>query len=281
MNYTQPSSEYFRKLSRNHGRIPVIAGDYRDVNFDRAIKVVSEHLISHEPQYFGPTWIIRHCPLAYRYFINRARTEIGDIDWDKITLALPKRYQRRWRHFQHLQRYHNPPKPYRNTTEVDRLLAPFQPKLYTIFAIQDKEDYIVRDLIAIRLVRLAQKGNVTAKENLLSLMTGLMEEWYDGNKYLRRWRFYPDLLQKITMGCISRYRYSGSFLRYLYRSLEYGSYGLRSLEAFSLDELLPGTERGLIDRVIQDLETGKIKIFKPHTYKIHSIASELSSCVHF
>ena len=151
---------------------------------------------------------------------------------------------------------------YRNRDELDRLLAPHRPKLYTFYAVRDKEDCIVRDLIAIRLVRLAQKGNLNANKYLLSLMPGVIEQWSERNPFLGRWRFYPELLQKTISGCIVRYRYSGSFLRYLFRSLEYASYGLRPLEAFSLDELISGTDRSLAENVIHDAETQEITIYR-------------------
>lgn len=237
------------------------------MNFDRAIEVIADQLSSHEPQNFGPGWIIQHCPSAYRFLIKKERTEIGDVDWDRITLALPRRYQSKWRHSGDTMRRRNPPNPYRNKTEVDRLLAPYRSKLYTFYVIQDKDDYVICDFIAIRLVRLAQKGNVTAKEHLLSLITGVIEEWYEKNAFFGRWRFYSDLLQRTTVGCIFRYRYSGSFLRYLLRSLEYGSYRLRSIEAFSLDEITPGTERRMVDCIIQDPETREIRIFKTSVHK--------------
>ena len=239
------------------------------MNFDLAIEDVSGQLTIHEPQHFGPQWIVRHCPSAYRFLIKQIRTEIGNVDWDRITLALPRQYQRKWLHDWDTMRRRKPPKSYRSKAEVDRLLAPHLLKLYTFYAILDKEDYIIRDLIAIRLVRLAQKGNVTAKEILLSLLKTLIEEWCEKNILLGRWRGYSDLLQKTIVGCIHRYRYSGSFSSYLFRSLEYGSYRLRSLEAFSLDELTPRTERRIVENVIQDPETREMMIFKRCVYKSH------------
>jgi len=38
-----------------------------------------------------------------------------------------------------------------------------------------------------------------------------------------------------------RYRYSGSLIVYLYKTLEYAGRGLRPLEAFSLDDFSPIT----------------------------------------
>jgi hypothetical protein len=239
------------------------------VNFDEAMDVILGQLKSQESQHFGPRWINQHCPLAYHFLINQVKTEIGEVDWDRITLALPGQYQSKWWHLEDTPGRQSQPAPYRNSAEVDLLLAPHRSKLYTFYAIQDKQDYIIRDLIAIRLVRLAQKGNVNAKEYLLSLLPGVIEAWCEKHSLLGRWRFYHDLLEEKIVGCMTRYRYSGSFFRYLRRSLEYGSYRLRVLEAFSLDELMPGTERSLVEYAIQDSETGAVKLFRANGCHSH------------
>jgi len=61
--------------------------------------------------------------------------------------------------------------------------------------------------------------------------------------------------------CIRCYRYSGSFIVYLRRTLEYSGRALRPLEAFSLDEYSPVTERRKSESLVYDKETGETRFF--------------------
>ena len=42
---------------------------------------------------------------------------------------------------------------------------------------------------------------------------------------------YDDMIQERIEGCIRRYRYSGSFIGYLFKTLEYAGRGLRPIVA--------------------------------------------------
>jgi hypothetical protein len=92
------------------------------------------------------------------------------------------------------------------------------------------------DLISIALVRLAQRGNESAKEELTELLAFMIEDWIDRFGFLSRWQGYEAETRTQVERCIRRYRYSGSFLRYLFRTLEYAGRGIRPLQAHSLDE---------------------------------------------
>jgi hypothetical protein len=93
-----------------------------------------------------------------------------------------------------------------------------------------------RDIISINLVHLAQCGNETAKRELLSLLSFTIDTWLDRYHFLSRWRGYDAEIRMQVEQCIRRYRYSGSFIRYLFRTLEYAGRGIRPLLAYSLEE---------------------------------------------
>ena len=50
-------------------------------------------------------------------------------------------------------------------------------------------------------------------------------------------------------------------MAYLFITLEYSSRGVRSLEAYSLDETVLDRDARKIESVIQDSETGEIRVF--------------------
>jgi hypothetical protein len=127
---------------------------------------------------------------------------------------------------------------YRNSREVNLILEKFRGKLYVFVSPQDRSDRRIRDILTIRLVRLAQWGNETAKQEVVKLLRYTIDDWIEQNCVISRWRGYEAELQTQVEGCIRRYRYSGSFLRYLFRTLEYAGRGKRPLLAYSLDETI-------------------------------------------
>jgi hypothetical protein len=60
-----------------------------------------------------------------------------------------------------------------------------------------------------------------------------------------------------------RYRYTGSFFRYVFRTLEYAGRGIRPFHAWSLDDPIATDARERkIDNVIHDQETSEIAFYK-------------------
>lgn len=124
----------------------------------------------------------------------------------------------------------------------------------------DKEDKKICDQISIRLVRTAQKGNLLARQKAIIFTKQLVIQWIDGRN-LKHWRGYDDRIEEQIERCIRRYRYSGSFIVYLYRTFEYDGRGLRSLEAFSLDDYHPVTKKRKCKNLIYDTQTGETRFY--------------------
>ena len=114
-------------------------------------------------------------------------------------------------------------------------------KLYVFVAPDGPADRRTRDTIAIALVRGAQNGNLLARDEVVKLLRPTIDEWLDRYHFLARWKGYDDQIRQQLEGCVRRYRYSGSFLRYVFRTLEYAGRGIRPFYAYSLDE--PATDQ--------------------------------------
>ena len=153
------------------------------------------------------------------------------IDWDRITRALDRKFQRQW-----ITSQRKGTKPYRNKTEVKIILRKYEGKLYTFLTPADKDDKSIRDIISIALVRIAQKGNVIAKQEIINLGRFTIDEWIELCPKISRWKGYDYLIQKRIEGCIRCYRYSGSFIDYLFKTLEYAGRGLRPITEYSFDD---------------------------------------------
>ena len=226
------------------------------MDFDSAVKAVNELLIEKQPHTFNSSWIRGHVPHIYAFFRQKIRRESGGIDWDRITRALDRTFQRRW---VRSRRYGT--KQYRSKTEVKIILHKYDGKLYTFLTPDDKDNNSIRDMISIALVRIAQKGNVTAKREIIKLVRFTIDEWIEQNPKISRWKGYEHLIQKKIEDCVRCYRYSGSFMGYLFKTLEYAGRGLKPVVVHSLDDSPYPGGRKRIDRIAQHPETGEIRLY--------------------
>lgn len=236
------------------------------MDFDRSIRILNKLLSKKHPEFFNSTWILKHSPACYYFIRKNVRTEVGTIDWDKVTYALEWKYQRRW----------SPGKkrisriPYRDSSEVNLVLRKYREKLYVFIAPTDLADRRARDIISVRLVRLAQHGNLSAKRKFIKLVRYTVDGWLDKYYYLSRWKGYDEGIRKQIEGCIRRYRYTGSFLNYVFRTLEYAGRGIRPFYAYSLDEpVTAGTDKCKMENVVQDPETQEIGFYSVTSPTFH------------
>jgi len=223
------------------------------MDFDSAVKTINYLLIKNRPRTFNSSWVREFAPRVYRFIQKYIRTETGGIDWDRITRALDSEFPRQW----------NTPrrrvtKLYRNKAEVGIILQKYHGKLYTFLTPSDKNDKYIRDVISIALVRLAQKGNVTARKEIIKLLSFTIDDWIERCPKISCWRGYDQLIRKRIEGCIRCYRFSGSFIGYLFKTLEYAGRGLRPIVAYSLDDSTSSGGKRRLDSIGRDPETGEL-----------------------
>lgn len=132
--------------------------------------------------------------------------------------------------------------------------AKYNGKLYTFLTPADKDNNYIRDIISIALVRIAQKGNLTAKREIIKLVGFTIEEWIEHWPKISRWKGYEYLIEKCIENCIRCYRYSGSFMGYLFKTLEYAGRGLMPIIVHSLDDSPYPGGRKRIDTIGQNPE---------------------------
>lgn len=203
------------------------------MNFESVIQTMNTLLAERQPQTFDRSWVRVNAPCIYRFIQKEIRIETGGIDWDRITRALNPKFQKQW-----VGSFRKKSKPYRNKTEVDVILQKYSDKLYTFITSEDKNDEFLRDIISIELVRIAQKGNISAKQEIIKLLSFTIDCWIEKYPNLTFWKGYDELIQTRLECCIRCYRYSGSFTRYVFKTLEYAARGLKPLIAYSLDDTM-------------------------------------------
>ena len=222
---------------------------------NQAIKYLNSLLKKKKPHILRSSWILEHSPAIYRFIVKNVRTETDDINWDKVIFLLDKRFQRIW-----VPPRHKPQrvKLYRNKKEVDLLLKNYNRKLYVFVTALNDDDKKLRDTIVIPLVRVAQKGNIKAQQKLVFLLKQIVQQWIEYCPRFYRWQGHSDELEPRILACIRCYRFTGSFIGYLFKSLELSAKGLSVFQAYSLDSYILGTTLSMIDTLTKDPQTGQI-----------------------
>jgi hypothetical protein len=229
------------------------------MDFDQAIVTLNRLLTDNDPVTFNSSWVLRNAPKCYRFIRKNIRTDTGRIDWDKVTFSLAWKFQRRWTPM----RKPNSRMPYEDSSEVDAILDKYPDKIYVFLSPADRNDRRIRNIISISLVRLAQYGNLSAKQEAMKLVRYTIDDWIERYRSMSSWEGYDEKIQKCLEGCIRRYRYTGSFLNYVFRTFQYAGRGLRPLYVCSLHEpIATDSERCKIENVYKDVETNEIRIHK-------------------
>jgi len=227
------------------------------ITLEKAIKNINRSLIKKQPLSFSPVWIKYRCKISYKFIVDAVKDEWGKPDWDLIVSKLERCNQKLWLKGVKRKKI----ELYKNKNELDVILNKYNNKLYTFLTCKDKEDKIVCNLISIKLIRVSQRGNLLAKEKALNLLNYLVDQWIEYDRSLFNWKGYNELIIEHIEACIRRFRYAGSFLGYLYRTLEYAGRGLRSLNVFSLDDYSPITEKRRSESLIYDPQTGETRLY--------------------
>jgi len=192
------------------------------MDLDRVVLTLNELIAERRPAKLNSTWILRHAPACYRFIRKRIRNEVGAIDWDQVTYLLDFEHQRRWSPGtgrRHGARGHS--------EEVALILNRYRDKLYVFISAPECADRRLRDVISIALVRVAQGGNTLARKELTRLVGYTVDDWLDNHPFLSRWKGHEEELRENLEGCIRRYRYTGSFIQFLRKTLEYAARGIR------------------------------------------------------
>jgi len=201
-----------------------------------AFKKFNLLLRKEDPATFNSSWIVEHAPRVYRHIYKNYRLDTGGIDWDTVTSKLDRKYQKRWTRYRYKQA-----RAYEKQSEVDLILNRYQDKLYTFIAQTTDDDKRIQDRMIIRLVRLSQRGNVLAQNELVKWIQYVTDDWLDKYPQMYRWKGYEDEVPDKVRACIRCYRYTGSFLGYLFKTLEYSARGKPPMVSLD-DKILDGSK---------------------------------------
>ncbi len=107
-------------------------------------------------------------------------------------------------------------------------------------------------MIFINLVRIAQKGNILAQQQIVDWLTFVITEWIENKSEIAKWKGFTDDLEKIIKGCIRCYHYTGTFIGYVYKTLQYAARGLHPLYVCSLNDRVGKGTKTRIDYIVQE-----------------------------
>ena len=84
------------------------------MDLNSAIIKLNKLLNRKKPKKFNATWIIKYAPDVYRFIHKNIRTGLNEIDWDRVTMLIDRRFQKRW-----VKQRKKPTDFYRNKKEVE------------------------------------------------------------------------------------------------------------------------------------------------------------------
>lgn len=201
------------------------------MDFSTVVTTINRLLAEKQPTEFNSSWVRKHSPSCYRFIQKHIRREYGGIDWDSLTHELDRKFQRLW----------NPGKLksralfYEDRREVETILNKHHEKMYVFISPSNANDRCIADSIGISFVRLAQNGNLLAQKHFCDLVRFTVETWIERHETIARWSGHEQEIREQIEGCIRRYRYTGSFLTYLFRTLEYAGRGIAPSFSYPLD----------------------------------------------
>jgi len=224
------------------------------MKLETSLKELNKLLHEMNPRQITVSWILTHSPKTYRMISKYARTPLNAIDWDLVTSYLDRTFQKRF------VRYKNKLiKQHENKEEITKVLDTYKNKLYVCIAPHNEEDRNLRNKIFIMLVRLSQKGNILAEQELIEWVLYVINEWSDKCPQIWKWRGREGEVKLKIKACIRCYKYTGSFLGYLFKTLEYSARGLPY--EISLDDSVGKDGATKIDFLSYDEELRTASLF--------------------
>lgn len=215
------------------------------MDLSKVIRNIDRSLIKKQPKSFHPNWIKYRCKVSYKYIVDNIKDEFNQTDWDLVISHLQRYNQRLW--LKKDKRKRMLVALYEDEKELNVILNKYQERIYTFISRENREDRIICDWISIKLVRLSQKGNTLARDKISTLLRYVVDYWVEFDRSFFSWRGYNDLIDNHINACIRRFRYAGSFIGYLYRTLEYSGRGLKPLDDIHLDDYIFDGRKRLID----------------------------------
>jgi hypothetical protein len=218
------------------------------IELHQAIQKLNDLLETKNPETFTSSWIFLQSQPLYKFFTKNFKTENGSVDWDAVTEKLDKRNQKKWLRYRTKKiRF------YEKQEEVDKVLLKYKDKLYLFLIRSDGKEKEICNRMTVALVRLAQRGNTCARDELVNWVTYVVNDWIDKYPQIHKWKGYPDEVTDKIIGCMLRYRYTGSYLGYLFRTLEYSARGKPPIVSF--DDKIGDTGKTRIDYYVEESES--------------------------
>jgi hypothetical protein len=191
----------------------------------KIVEKIEKLVLKHKPYSIDEKWIRKHSRKSHKYILE------NNLSWDSITRLLDRSIQRKWNRKAKKKKV---PESF-NDYEVENFLSTHSKHLYVFVVFTNEQEFELCDYLSIQLVRMAQSGNICASETLLHLYEDIFLRWKENDKLIIRYRSYEEKIHEHFFGCVRRYRYSGSFIGYLKRTLQLQALTLPKIQTISLN----------------------------------------------
>ena len=223
----------------------------KESDFSRAMKYLKKIIKDKNPEAITSGFIGREDPNLLLYFRNNLKGGNDEINWGVVSENLGYDLRKKCHFPKRIENY-TPKNEYFNESEVNEIINSFRNKLYSIFETINKDDYEYRNKIYLAFIKLAQKGNVLAKEKLSDYLEILVTQWVENDEKLKTFIGHSDRLRERIEKCIYFYNTEESeatFLTYLHTSLSLEAKGIPRPKYIILNEQYKNSKETIESRM--------------------------------
>ncbi len=141
-------------------------------------------------------------------------SEQSGIDFDDKFLP-PKNHKRS-----------TPEQQYENNEEMQKAIGDNKKYLYTFLQSDPGREFEKRNEICTVLINLAKKGNKSAENEIINLISYLADRWVETIPNFEVWKYHKDRELEIIRRCIYNFEPKVPFVGYVYKTLKMASLGL-------------------------------------------------------
>ncbi len=172
----------------------------------------------------------------YSYFRKRVRNRDNYIDIPLIRSCLSAKYRKCFKNSKTKNAFYYslPTDPYENLIEVQRVIDKEKLKLYVFFCNPTKDNRELCDKACREIIKLAQKGNISAYNLLFNYLEEVTASWIINNRDLFVLSYLREDVNLIIKKFIYMYEFKYMFLSYLFKIMKFKASEFRILKTAEL-----------------------------------------------
>jgi len=182
----------------------------RELWIEVCSKALNDLLLQKQPKTFERQWIKQEAPDLWLQIMNNVIDQRVGAGWAPIIKRLDPEFQIRWKPIRS-RPTDRVDIDYNDPAEVEDIINQKRDKLYTFLEAPSVEDRQARDELCVQLCDLAQRGNVIAREKLMTYVGYTINTWLETKPGFEIYKYKPELIMEVLERCVRKYKLSATF----------------------------------------------------------------------